>query len=93
MPKIERTSKNLLALFFFAISTKSDAQEDFVRHSLTNIAKKMARIKNLNSTSNSPMAPLRLSCQISANQREAETSAKITTNICYQISATACSPC
>ena len=35
MPKIERTSKNLLA-----ISTKNDAQEDFVRHSLTNIAKK-----------------------------------------------------
>ena len=30
---------------------------------------------NLNSTSNSPVAPRRLSCQISANQREAETSA------------------
>ena len=39
MPKIERTSKNLLALFFFAISAKNDAQEDFVRHSLTNFAK------------------------------------------------------
>ena len=42
MPKIERTNKNLLALlfFFFAISTKNEAQEDFVRHSLTNIASK-----------------------------------------------------
>ena len=30
---------------------------------------------NLNSTSNSPVAPRRLSCQIFANQREAETSA------------------
>ena len=41
MPKIERTNKNLLALFFFfAISTKNEAQEDFVRHSLTNIARK-----------------------------------------------------
>ena len=33
------------------------------------------RLWNLNSTSNSPVAPRRLSCQISANQREAETSA------------------
>ena len=32
---------------------------------------------NLNSTSNSPVAPSRLSCQISANQREAETSANV----------------
>ena len=32
---------------------------------------------NLNSTSNSPVAPRRLSCQISANQREAETSANV----------------
>ena len=31
---------------------------------------------NLNSTSNSPVAPRRISCQISANQREAETSDK-----------------
>ena len=29
---------------------------------------------NLNSTSNSPVAPRRLSCRISANQREAKTS-------------------
>ena len=32
---------------------------------------------NLNSTSNSPVAPCRLSCQIPANQREAETSANV----------------
>ena len=32
---------------------------------------------DLNSTSNSPVAPRRLSCQISANQREAETSANV----------------
>ena len=32
---------------------------------------------NLNSTSNSPVAPSRLSCQISADQREAETSANV----------------
>ena len=32
---------------------------------------------NLNSTSNSPFAPSRLSCQISANQREAESSANV----------------
>ena len=32
---------------------------------------------NLNSTSNSPEAPRRLSCQISANQRDTETSANI----------------
>ena len=32
---------------------------------------------NLNSTSKSPPAPRRLSCQISANQREAETSANV----------------
>ena len=32
---------------------------------------------NLNSTSNSHVAPSRLSCQISANQREAETSANV----------------
>jgi len=31
----------------------------------------------LNSTSNSPLAPRRLSCQISAIQREAETSANV----------------
>ena len=34
-------------------------------------------LRNLNSTSNSPVAPLRLSCQISANQHEAEMSAKV----------------
>ena len=33
---------------------------------------------NLNSAPNSPVAPRRLSCQISANQREAETSANLT---------------
>ena len=33
------------------------------------------RLWNLNSTSNSPVAPRRLSCQIFANQREAETNA------------------
>ena len=32
---------------------------------------------NLNSTSNSPVAPRQLSCQISANQHEAETSANL----------------
>ena len=32
---------------------------------------------NLNSTSNSPVAPHRLSCQFSANQQEAETSANV----------------
>ena len=32
---------------------------------------------NLNSASNSHVAPSRLSCQISANQREAETSANV----------------
>ena len=32
---------------------------------------------NLNSTSNSPVAPPRLSCQISDNQHEAETSANV----------------
>ena len=32
---------------------------------------------NLNSTSNSPEAPRRLSCQISANQRDTETSANV----------------
>ena len=32
---------------------------------------------NLNSTPNSPVAPRRLSCQISANQREAETRANV----------------
>ena len=35
------------------------------------------RIRNLNSTSNTPVAPCRLSCHISANQREAETSANV----------------
>ena len=35
----------------------------------------LLRLWNLNSTSNSPVALRRLSCQISANQREAETSA------------------
>ena len=35
------------------------------------------RIWNLNSSSNSPVAPDLLSCQISANQREAETSANV----------------
>ena len=35
------------------------------------------RFWNLNSTSNSPVAPRRLSCQISTNQREAETSANV----------------
>ena len=32
---------------------------------------------NLNSTSSSPVAPCRLSCQISANQREVETSTNV----------------
>ena len=32
---------------------------------------------NLNSTSNSPVAPHQLSCKISANQREAETSTNV----------------
>jgi len=32
---------------------------------------------NLNSTSNSPLVPLRLSCQVAANQHEAETSANV----------------
>ena len=36
------------------------------------------RLWNLNSAPNSPMAPLRLSCQISANQRKVETNAKKT---------------
>ena len=35
------------------------------------------RLWNLNSTSNSPVAPRRLSCQIFPNQREAETSANV----------------
>ena len=35
------------------------------------------RLWNLNSTSNCPVAPRRLSCQIFANQREAETSANV----------------
>ena len=35
------------------------------------------RLWNLNSTSNSPVAPRRLSCQISANQSDAETSANV----------------
>ena len=35
------------------------------------------RLWNFNSTSNSPEAPRRLSCQISANQREEETSANV----------------
>ena len=37
-------------------------------------------LRNLNSTSNSPVAPRRLSCQISTNQREAETSANVNKN-------------
>ena len=41
---------------------------------------------DLNSTSNSPVAPRRLSCQISANQREAETS-KNQTNIEKRVKA------
>jgi len=32
---------------------------------------------NFNSTSNSPVAPRRLGCQISANQRQGETSANV----------------
>ena len=36
------------------------------------------RLWNLNSASSSSVAPHRLSCQISANQREAETSANLT---------------
>ena len=35
------------------------------------------RLWNLNSASNSPVAPRRLNCQISANQREAETRANV----------------
>ena len=38
---------------------------------------KEGELGNLNSTSNSPVAPRRLSCQISANQREARTSANV----------------
>ena len=34
-------------------------------------------LAKLNSTSNSPVAPRQLSCQISANQREARTSANV----------------
>ena len=36
------------------------------------------RLWNLNSTSKSPLGPGQLNCQISANQREAETSANVT---------------
>ena len=36
-----------------------------------------ACLRNFNSTSNSPVAPSQLSCQISANQRKAETSANV----------------
>ena len=39
------------------------------------------RLWNLNAASNSPVAPPRMSRQISANQREAETSANVCTNI------------
>ena len=39
------------------------------------------RLWNLNAASNSPVAPPRMSCQICANQREAETSANVCTNI------------
>ena len=35
------------------------------------------RLWNLNSTSNSPVAPCRLSCQISPSQRDAKTSANV----------------
>ena len=35
------------------------------------------RLWNLNSVSNSPLAPCRLSCQVSAYQQEAETSANV----------------
>ena len=35
------------------------------------------RLSKLNSTSNAPVAPRQLSCPISANQREAETSANV----------------
>ena len=35
------------------------------------------RLWNLNSTSNSPVAPLRLSCQVAANQHEAATSSNV----------------
>ena len=44
------------------------------------------RLWNFKSTSNSPVAPRRLSCQISANQREAETS-KNQTNIEKRVKA------
>ena len=37
----------------------------------------LLRLWNLNSTSNSPVVPRRLSCQISANRCEAETSANV----------------
>ena len=39
------------------------------------------RLQNLNSSSNSPVAPHRLSCQISANQHKADKQARILTNI------------
>ena len=38
-------------------------------------------LQNLHSTSNSPVAPPQLSCQISANQREAEMSVNVKKNI------------
>ena len=41
------------------------------------LATLQVRLRNLNSTSNSPVAPRRLSCHISANPREAETSANV----------------
>ena len=46
MSRIERTSKNLQPKFFRNCTKKNDSQENFVRHSLANIAK-IARITNL----------------------------------------------
>ena len=53
------------------------ACEQALRGSLAAGLEKEGELANLNSTSNSPMALRRLSCQISANQREARTSANV----------------
>ena len=66
---------------------KSQQNDNFVAVSLLKRASKRRgrkkkeslhlRLWNLNSTFNSPVAPRRLSCGISTNQREAETSANV----------------
>ena len=53
------------------------ACEQAVRGSLAAGREKEGELANVNSTSDSPVAPRRLSCQISANQREARTSANV----------------